>query len=217
MSNPFDVPAKAPTVLAPEGKHTAILYLIADLGHHKDTYDGVETIKHKIYLAWELVGTKMEDGRPYVIGKEYTVSPSKFHEGGYYFAKTSNIYKIIKSWGNQEKVRTDPGVLVELLNSAYPATINIEHQIARKDATKTYAVIDSVKPYKGKDKPVRVNEPVDGISKLATDFEKLPEWIKKRINSSLEKNGGVPRRVYDDAPDQDPTNGSDTYDFDIPF
>ena len=217
MSSPFDIPQKAPRVLVPEGKYTGILYLIADLGHHRETFEGKETIKHKIHLAWELVGTKMEDGRPYVIGKDFTVSPSKFHAGEFYFAKTSNIYKLIKSWSNQEKVRTDPGVLVELLNTAYPATINVEHKEPRDKTKPPYSVMDSVKPYKGKDNPVRVNEPIDGVSKLATNFEKLPEWIQEKIEASLERNGGVPERVYDDAPDPDPNNGAEAGDDDLPF
>lgn len=208
MSSPFDIPVTTPRVLAPEGKHTAILYLIADLGHHKETFEGDESIKHKIYLSWELVGTKMEDGRPFVIGNDFTVSPSKFHEGDYYFAKTSNIYKIIKSWSNQEKVRTDPGMLVELLDTAYPATINVEHQTSRRDPEKTYSIIASIKPFKGTGKPVRVNEPVNHIApKTQESFGKLPDWIKKKIGASLELNGGVPKQVYKEDrlgnPDED--------------
>lgn len=213
MSNdPFEIPSSGPRVLAPEGKFPAVLYLVADLGHHKDAYDGKETIKHKIYLGFELVGTKMEDGRPYAIGKEFTVSPSKFHKGDYYFAKTSNIYKLIKSWANKDKIRTDPGVLVELLKLAHPATITVEHIESRRDATKTYAVIESVKPYKGKDKVERSNEPVDCLSNM-DDFDKLPEWIQKKIKGNLENNGGVPEIRYDDAPGA----GDDLDDASVPF
>lgn len=212
MSNdPFEIPSSGPKVLAPDGKFPAILYLLADLGHHRDTYEGVETIKHKIYVSFELVGTKMDDGRPFDIGREFTVSPSKFHKGDYYFAKTSNIYKLIKSWSNKDKVRTDPGVLVELLQMSYPATLTVEHIESRRVKDKVNAVIESVKPWKGKDKLVRVNEPVDCLSNM-NDFDKLPDWIQKKIKSNLERNGGVPEQVYEDAP-----TPSDEDDGGIPF
>lgn len=216
MSDIFDVPQHAPRELPPEGKHTAVLYLIADLGHHRDTFGGEEKIKHKIYLSWELVDTKTEDGRPFVIGRDYTVSPSKFQKGGYYFAKTSNIYKTIKSWANKDKIRTDPGILVDLLKASFPCSITIEHQESRRDATKTFAVIESVKPYKGKDKPERTNEAVDCITNY-DDFDKLPDWIKKKINANLERNGGVPEEALTPKFDEPQTESGDYLDDSIPF
>lgn len=210
MSDIFDV--REPKPLAPEGKHPAVPYLVADLGCHRDTYDGVTSIKHRIYIGFELAGTRMEDGRPFVIGKELTVSPSQFDRGGFYFAKTSNAYKMLKSWSNKDKVTSDPTILVKLLGAAHPAFVTVEHVESRTNPGKFNAKIESVKPYKGKETLTRVNEPVDGLSN--PDNEKLPEWIMKKVSASLERNGGVPESYYtrQPQPDQDPHNGAEADD-----
>ena len=185
----FDPKPQKKSELPEEGKHPAVLYLIADLGSHKDTYEGKETIKRKVYISFELVGTKMEDGRPFVIGEEFTVSPSKF--GGYYISATSNLFKLLKSWGDVKDCRKDLKFLSDLLNSQHPASVFVGIVDKRNKPGEKKAIIESVKPYKGSETLARVNPPVDAISN-PEDFEKLPVWIKKRIEASLERNGGIP-------------------------
>ena len=208
----FDAPDYGPREIPEEGKHTAILYSVVDLGTRNDTYDGVTRQKHEIHVAWELIDTKMADGRPFVVSKKYTVTNGQY---GMYFASTSNIFKMLKSWtGLDEKSCKRPALLGKLITEQFPATITIEHQQGKADPSKTYANIESIKPYKGKEKPKqRFNEPI--VYEIGdSNFDSLQDWQKKLINECFEKNGGVPARE-----EKKPvTNlGTGELDDDIPF
>lgn len=208
----FDQPSESrPREIPPADKYPALLTKIIDLGTHTDTYEGVERLKHELELTWELVGSKMEDGRPFFVSVTYTMTNGKF---GPYFAKTSNIFKMLKAWtGKDEKVCKNVRILGELVRSDFPATITVEHQESKKvgldGKPKVYANIESIKPYKGKEKLVRVNDPV--FFSIGGDYSALPAWQQEKIKSSLELNGGVPKR--EDAPAIDHTD----FDESIPF
>lgn len=65
----------------PPGMHLARCYRIIDLGTQKSEYMGQVKYLHKIMLGWEIHGTndsgvplKMNDGRPFAIFKNYTLS-----------------------------------------------------------------------------------------------------------------------------------------------
>ena len=198
----YDKAPLKPRVLIPEDKYPAVLYLAADLGHQHDSFNGKDEVSHKIYLAWELVGTKMEDGRPFVIGDKYTVSASKF--GGWYVAKTSNTYKMLKSWLNTSNPEDSKKIFIDLLVDQYPCVIDVAQQASRKDPTKFYNTIESIKPYKGKDKLARVNEPVDAIDFFKKNTDKLPDWIKRMVDASLEVTGEpIPKPKWDEKKDEE--------------
>ncbi len=192
----FDQPIQEskPQELIPEGRYTGILYSVVDLGTHKDTYEGVERLKHEVHLTWELVGSAMSDGRPFAASKTLTITNGKF---GPYMAKTSNIFKMLRTWtGKDEKACSNVRILGELVKEQFPASITIEHVQGKKDATKTYAIIESIKAYKGKDKPSRVNEAF--FFSVGQDTSALPAWQANRVTECLELNGGLPAR--EDAP-----------------
>lgn len=209
MSSIFDKPItdSKPIELIPEGRYTGILYSVVDLGTHKDTYEGVERLKHEVHLTWELVGTEMSDGRPFAASRTYTITNGKF---GPYMAKTSNIFKMLRAWtGRDEKVCSNVRILGELVKDQVPASITIELVQGKKDASKTYAIIESIKPYKLKDKPSRANEAF--FFSVGQDTSALPAWQSNRVAECLELNGGLPAR--EDAP-QAPAA---TTDEDFPF
>lgn len=206
----FDKPIQdtKPQELIPEGKYPAILYSVIDMGTHKDTYEGVERLKHEIQLTWELVGSAMSDGRPFVISKTYTLTNGKF---GPYFAKTSNIFKMLRAWtGKDEKTCSNVRIMGELVREQFPATITIEQVRGKKDATKTYSIIESIKPYKGKEKVQATNQPY--FFSVGDDPSALPTWQEARVKECLEMNGGLPK--LEDTPK--PTN-LDAEDFVAPF
>jgi hypothetical protein len=72
---------------APEGVHDAVCCDVADLGIVETTWQGETKSQHKVRLVWQL-GTKMEDGRPYSIGRRYGLT---LHE-------KSSLAKDLKSW-----------------------------------------------------------------------------------------------------------------------
>lgn len=173
-----------PRELIPEGKYPAVLYLVVDCGTREDTYQGVSRLKHEVYLCWELVGTKMADGRPYAIGNFYNLTDGKF---GPYFAKSSNANKMLRSWtGLDEKACSKANLLGKLVEEQTPCFIQVGEQQGKKDPTKTYNIIESVKPYKGKDIEPRFNAPVLYALLDGPVPDEVPDWLHQRISDCLE-------------------------------
>lgn len=204
---------KPKKILAPEGQFPAMLYRIVDLGTKMDSFQGsTPEPKHTIHCTWELLGTAMEDGRPFSISKEFTVTQSGFDANSFYFAKTSNINKLLQKWtGKDEKACSKPYVLADLLRDNVPCTVSVEHVESRKEKGVFYDVLESVKPYKGKEKLVPVNPRT--IVDLDEASDGLPEWMVKRRQEALEfSEGGVPERTHRaDGPDANPGDEFDTF------
>lgn len=59
---------------APVGTHVARCVGVIDLGTQHEEYQGKPKIVHKVLVRWELPGTPMDDGRPFVVSKFYTLS-----------------------------------------------------------------------------------------------------------------------------------------------
>jgi hypothetical protein len=79
----------------PTGIHLANCYRIIDLGTQKIEYMGQSKFQHKVMFAWELHITddngnqvKMNDGRPFSIFKNYTLS----------WSDKSNLRQDLQSW-----------------------------------------------------------------------------------------------------------------------
>ena len=174
--------------LIPIGKHTGLLFALIDLGTHEDTFQGVTKLKHELYIGFELPDVLMSDGRPFMWGKTFNITNGKF---GPYLAKTSNLYKFLKTWTGQEEPKLQ--MLGKLIG--HPATISIDHEEDKKEKGKYHAVAESVKPFKGEDKPTAINAPI--IYELGEPGSEIPanvfEWCKKKIVACKEWNGGVPK------------------------
>lgn len=79
----------------PAGMHLARCYRIIDLGTQKSEYMGQVKFLHKVMLGWEIHGTddsgkalKMQDGRPFGIFKNYTLS----------WSEKANLRLDLQSW-----------------------------------------------------------------------------------------------------------------------
>lgn len=79
----------------PPGMHLARCYRIIDLGTQKSEYMGQVKYLHKVMLGWEIHGSddrgkpvKMNDGRPFAIFKNYTLS----------WGENANLRKDLQSW-----------------------------------------------------------------------------------------------------------------------
>ncbi len=155
--------------LSPQGTHLGRCYQIIDMGI-QDTPFGA---KHKIRIGWELPTELMEDGRPFVIGKEYTLS----------LHADSNLTKDLIAW--RGKSFTDEelaGFDVSKVIGA-PCMVTVIHGTTK--AGKAFAGVAGITSCpKGIQVPTAVNESV--IFSLETPdeeaFAKIPEWIQKRVN-----------------------------------
>lgn len=190
FSNPTPTPEKVEFELVPEGKHTGIIKYFVDCGHHHDEFKGEPVIKHEIFIAWELVDCLDEKGLPHWKGAFYRASDyvdKKTGKSRIYFHDNSNTNKMLRAWTGEsaDKVKWD-SFMQNLIVQEWPASITVEHYQGKTDPSKTFSKIESVKPYKGKEKPRRVT-PFIGWSFGDPGFEELPVMLQNKINASIEK------------------------------
>jgi hypothetical protein len=225
MENPYGTPRDENTPvkvfeLPPEGKHKARLIWAIDTGTHKDAYEGVETLRHKIYLGWELVETKMEDSRPFMVGAYYTISNGTY---GPYIAKTSNTSKVLRKWQDWDEQQASKMInLMQLACDQAPAYITVSVEPTKKDPAKLKYLIDSIKPCKDPVPPAANDSLVYLLNKHSDKALALvPDWLKgkegdhperRTIAHCLENNGGVPARQKDET-----SKTTTDRDDDIPF
>lgn len=158
-------PKPQPTI----GTHTARCFSIVDVGTQKVAFEGQEKFLHQVRFDWELPEEVMEDGRPFTIGREYTLS----------FGKNAALTDLIQSWKGAD---ISKGYALATLLSE-PCNITVVHN------EKGYAKIASVAPLKKNEvAPPQVNKSrrLWLASYKHTDFEALPDFLKEKIKLSPE-------------------------------
>lgn len=175
--------------LSPQGTFAARCYMVVDLGIQDTTFGP----KHKIRVGWELPTELMKDGRPFVIGKEYTAS----------LHKDSALAQDLVSW--RGKSFTDAELvgfdLFKVLGA--PCMLTVIHNVK---GDKTYANVKSVSALpRGVTVGHQVNESVSYSLEEPSEeaFKKLPEWLQKRINKTGDSNHpafATPTNVDEDIP-----------------
>lgn len=182
----------------PSGMHLARCYRIVDLGTQKTEYLGQVKYLHKIMIAWELHGTddngqpiKMNDGRPFSIFKNYTLS----------WSEKANLRLDLQSWRgkpftSEEMRRFD---LKNILGAW--CMLNVIDREGNNG--NTYSNINGVTPVPGVIKqnglpqPVNKNEIFNLQEPDMVLYESFSDNLKTKIASSPEwqKLQGQPERV----------------------
>ena len=197
----------------PSGMHLARCYRIVDLGTQKSEYMGQTKYLHKIMIGWEIHGLddnnqplKMNDGRPFAIFKNYTLS----------WSEKANLRLDLQSWRgrpfSQEEMRR-----FDLKNvlGAWCMLNVIERE---GQSGKTYANVDGVTPVpalikqNGLPAAVNKNEIFNLQEPDMTLFETFSDNLKTKIQSSPEwqkLKGAAPAKA-------EPAAAADEID-DIPF
>jgi hypothetical protein len=160
--------------LTPQGTFAARCHMVVDLG----VQDGMYGPKHKIRIAWELPTELMKDGRPFVIGKEYTAS----------LHKDSNLAQDLVAWRGKTFTEAELEGFDMFKVLGAPCMVTVIHS---SKGDKTYANVKSVTALpKGMTVPPPINEPLKySIEENDTEaYSKLPEWIQKKINKTGESN-----------------------------
>lgn len=180
---------------APAGNHLATCYEVIDLGTQKTEYEGEVKHQRKIWIGWELPNELMEDGRPHVIGRRYTLSS---HE-------KSTLRKNLESWRGKAFSKEDFGEF-EITNVVGVACfLNVVHN---EKGDRTYANIQAVAALpKGTPAPPLINKPVkfDLDSFDQEVFDSLSDRMKETIAESPEFQAihGKPVNSLDEADDED--------------
>ena len=202
----------------PSGMHLARCYRIIDLGTQKSEYMGQTKYLRKVMLGWEIHGMnddgspiKMQDGRPFSIFKNYTMS----------WSEKANLRLDLQSWRGkpftQEELRRFD--LKNVLGAW--CMVNVIERPA-KEGNKMYTNVSGVTPVPAMIKqnglPVAVNknelfsisEPDMEMFNAFSDNLKLkisssPEWEKlNKPQASTPAAAGAPGKPAFDEDDDIP-------------
>ena len=176
--------------LPPAGNSVARCYAVVDLGMQERHWSGQVNFKRIVRISWELPDELMEDGRPFSITQNYTLS----------LGEKANLRKDLESWrGRQFTEEELHGFDLKNLLGV-PAMINVIHRHA--DNGKTYANVGAVSPLpKGLECPPAVNAPLffsleePGWEQKYND---LPEWLQGKINTVIEEEEAAYRKFQND-------------------
>jgi hypothetical protein len=164
----------------PEGNHLAVCYEVIDLGTQEVTWEGETRYQRKIWIGWETSSEQMEDGKPYVIGRRYTLSS---HE-------KSTLRKDLESWRGK-KFSDDDIAQFNIRNLIGCACfLNVVHA-AGKTSDRIYANVTNVVALpKGTASPAMINSPVFlSLTQEEYDpavFELISERMQEMIKTSPE-------------------------------
>lgn len=172
----------------PAGMHLARCYRIIDLGTQKSEYMGQVKYQHKIMIGWEIHGMNddgttiiMQDGRPFSIFKNYTLS----------WSDKANLRLDLQSWRGkpftQEEMRR-----FDLKNvlGAFCMLNVIDRPSA--DGSKTYSNVNGVTPVpamikqNGLPAAVNKNELFNIAEPDMEMFNGFTDNLKQKITSSPE-------------------------------
>jgi len=201
----------------PSGMHLARCYRIVDLGTQKSEYMGQVKYLHKIMLGWEIHGMnedgspiKMQDGRPFGIFKNYTLS----------WSEKANLRLDLQSWRGkpftQEEMRKFD--LKNVLGAW--CMLNIIERPGKTDG-KMYTNVDGVTPVPAmikqnglpqavnKNELFKIDEPdmemFNGFSdNLKAKISSSPEWQKKQGNTPAPAPQAAPAKPAFDEDDDIP-------------
>lgn len=166
----------------PDGPQAAACYRVIDLGTQDTTYKGATKRQRQVLITWELFcDEKMEDGRPFSIGKKYTWS----------MGEKANLRKDLEMWRGKAFAEADfdekTGFQIESILDK-PCLLTIVHE---EKSEKTYA---NVKAISRLPKGMTVGAPTNSavFVWLTPDqfdkgqFDKLSDNLKAMIEKSPE-------------------------------
>jgi hypothetical protein len=196
---------------SPAGTHLAICYRVLDLGTQDGTWEGKPTQKHQVMIGWELCDERMEDGRPFTVGKRYTFSSSE----------KATLRKDLEAWrgrafSDAELTGGPPDGFHIRKIIGVPCLLTVIHEVGRDGRTR--ARISSVtKIMKGQAAPRMVNPPqylslAPGEFDRAT-FDDLPDYFRETIIKSPE----FLKVTHPEGAEKPPARGDDGLDSEIPF
>jgi len=189
----------------PPGMHLARCYRIIDLGTQRTEYMGQTKYLHKIMIGWEIHGNRddgsklvMQDGRPFAIFKNYTLS----------WSEKANLRLDLQSWRgkpfSQEELRRFD---LETVLGKWGMLNIIER--AGKTGNSVFSNVDGVTPVpsmikqNGLPAPVNANEMFNLNEPDWAMFEKFSDKLKQKIINSPEygkAKGGSPAASSAPAP-----------------
>ena len=164
---------------APTGMHNATCYRLVDVGTHNETFEGETKKRHSIFIYWELNDAKMEDGQPFSIMRQYTLSLNE----------KSALYKDLCAW--RKKQFTPEELQGFDLTKILGLTCDLDIGETKNGNSK---VVNVYAPDGGAKRQPTVNEQVAfdideyiaGNKDMIGVWVELPAWIQTKIDESFE-------------------------------
>lgn len=161
----------------PSGNHLAVCYQVVDLGTQQTNYGP----KRRVWLGWETPHETMDDGRPYVIGKQYTLSANE----------KATLRKDLESWRGSPFKDSEfgPAGTFEIQSViGHGCFLNVVHT---ESGERVYANVQTVAPMpKGTNAPEPINTPtfvsLDPEEFDSEAFDRLSDWMKQKVAASPE-------------------------------
>lgn len=166
----------------PDGPQPAACFRVIDLGTQDTTYKGEAKRQHQILIGWEIFSEeRMTDGRPFTIGRKYTLSTSE----------KANLRKDLESWRGKKFADAElgPGGTFQIESIiGKSCLLNIVHE--ERDGS----VYANVKGISRLPKGMAVGAPENATAFVwltpedfdATAFDKLSDNLKEIIQKSPE-------------------------------
>lgn len=173
----------------PAGTYPARCCAVIDLGTQTTTFSGVQKSRRTIRLAWELAGPKTPDGKPMIIGRLYGLT---LHE-------KASLRKDLQAWRGRPFTEAELKGF-EMKNVLDKACfISVVHETKGSEVHDNVAAVMSMPA--GMSAPA-LTTPAVYFSLDEWDaavYEKLPDWMKKKISMSPEGGERLGYRPMGDA------------------
>lgn len=197
---------------APEGTHQAICNMVVDLGMQRGIYNGKETIKHKVYIRWELPTERslrqkngMTVDEPMTVGGIYTNS---LHE-------KAKLRRHLEGWRGRTFTPSELTSDFDLFKLAGTACqVSVKHIM--KDDRIRPRVEEVVAWPKGMARPKATEIGIMLYSPNKPEhLPDLPQWLRNIIDKQEKE---APREVAKEpAPSSGNSSGEDDLEDAIPF
>lgn len=200
-----------PRELIPTGNYIARCYKMIHIGTVEEIILGEKKVLNKVRIGWELptelrVFNEEKGEQPLVIDKEFTLS----------LYEKSALRGVLKSWRGKDFTEEEAKCFDITKLLGVQCMINIIHKPSKRDASKIYEEIAGITAVpKGITVPAQINSTfcLDYDNFDESKFNSLPDFIKQKMQTSMEYSALIQPNHREFESDNEPTKEES----DLPF
>jgi len=197
--------------LIPTGNYIARCYKMIHIGTVEEIILGEKKVLNKVRIGWELptelrVFNEEKGEQPLVIDKEFTLS----------LYEKSALRGVLKSWRGKDFTEEEAKCFDITKLLGVQCMINIIHKPSKRDASKIYEEIAGITAVpKGITVPAQINSTfcLDYDNFDQAKFNSLPDFIKQKMQTSMEYSALIQPNHREFKSDNEPTKEES----DLPF
>ena len=177
---PILMPEQKSYESTPLGTHIATCYQVIDLGSQISDFAnerGERDVHRRVRFSWELPNAQMKDGRPFSIGKDYTLSSNE----------KANLVSDVNAWRGKPFTPAEFGAFDLERLVGHSCLLQVVEKISKKGKPYTKVGAIMALPTGQKSLPL-INPPLkfslDNFDRAA--FDLIPQYWQAMIKSSPE-------------------------------